>query len=143
MKKSSLFLLGMLALTLTFGLVFTACPTEDDDSSSSGPSGPVSDIDPALIGTWKDTTTGGDILTLTFSATEIKWGGSVGDALNTSLAAYTGSGVTYAWTAKDGEIILNYTYQGSSFSYTAYTYTLSGDNLELKSSGVTIATLTK
>lgn len=47
MKKSSLFLLGMLALTLTFGLVFTACPTEDDDSSSSGGS-----IPSELIAIW-------------------------------------------------------------------------------------------
>ncbi|MDR1636079.1 MAG: hypothetical protein LBR93_01950 [Treponema sp.] len=51
MKKSSLFLLGMLALTLAFGLVLTGCPTEDDDSSS----GPFIPAD--LVGSWDPVST--------------------------------------------------------------------------------------
>jgi ABC-type glycerol-3-phosphate transport system permease component len=241
MKKSSLFLLGMLALALTFGLVFSGCPTEDEDSSSgpvipanlvgswggsvnypaltinadgsgyylpfssgawsvigttltftdgnksgsvtysvlgdklylSDPTGelayslsmlvsqspldritstggddddddPVANIDPALFGTWKDTSTSGSSVTVTFSSLTITWGGSMGDALNTSLAAYQGAGYTYAWTAKNGEIFLTCVYQGGTpISVPVYTYTLAGGNLELKLENATFATLTK
>jgi hypothetical protein len=34
MKRSKLFLLGMLALALTFGLALSGCPTEDDENYS-------------------------------------------------------------------------------------------------------------
>jgi hypothetical protein len=36
MKKSTLFLAGMAALLLSFGLILTGCPTDSDDSSGGG-----------------------------------------------------------------------------------------------------------
>jgi hypothetical protein len=87
------------------------------------------DIDSALYGTWS--TGNNNVLTVTFSADGVTWGGTAGNALNIQGAV---------WTAKDGAI--KYTWNGTTT--TAYNYTIEGGNLKLSAvTGSTTLTLTK
>ena len=87
------------------------------------------DIDSTLYGTWS--TGNNNVLTVTFSADGVTWGGTLGTALNHDDAV---------WTAKDGAI--KYTWNGTTT--TAYNYTIEGGNLKLSdTSGLTTLTLTK
>jgi hypothetical protein len=144
-RKFNLFLIPLLAL-LALGMVLGGCPTEpDDDDDDDKTKTPTlkADIDPALIGAWKDKSTG-TTLTITFTDSNVTWGGSSGSAINTATGAYQGSGYTAVWIAKDGQISLKYSYQGVENSYKVYDYTINGSGeLELKVSGYTFMTLVK
>ena len=100
------------------------------------------DIDSALVGTsWKDNMTG-SLITVVFAAGGITWGGSAGSILNTTTSAYQGTGYTFVWIAKDGDISYKYSYNnGPVYTAPVYTYVLSPGTLELKSGGITFATL--
>jgi hypothetical protein len=56
MKKNSIFMTGMLAVLLAFGLVLTGCPTDSDDGGGG--------IDSKLVGTWLNAGEGMDSLTI-------------------------------------------------------------------------------
>jgi hypothetical protein len=60
--KNKLFLAGMLAMALTFGLVLTGCPTDADDDGGGGGSLPSANA----VGTWVPD--GGDSITLKINA---------------------------------------------------------------------------
>ena len=106
------------------------------------PPGLTPDIDSALVGTsWKDNTTG-SLITVVFAAGGITWGGSAGSILNTTTSAYQGTGYTFVWIAKDGAIFYKYSYNnGPVYTAPVYAYVLGPGTLELKSGGVTFATL--
>jgi len=104
------------------------------------------EIDEVLAGTsWKDNLPGtpGTTLTISFTTDGITWGGTAGNQLNTVTSAYQGTGYTFVWIAKDGNISYKYSYNGNTQTVPVYTYTLSGDKstLELKVSGYTFATM--
>jgi hypothetical protein len=114
----------------------------DDDDETLSP-----DIDSSLLGTWKDKAAYGEngtLLTATFTSSTVTWGGSLGDALNTSLAIYQSYG-SFTWVVKNGNIDLVYIDPTlGRQSYTCYTYVINGSGeLELKVGGVTFATLVK
>ena len=115
---------------------------------TAGPPPPplTNDIDASLFGTWKDNfpPNPGDVLTITFSATGITWGGSAGDSLNSLTTAFQGPGYTFVWFAGSGNISYKYSYQGYVTTVTPYTYEINGSgDLELSVSGVVFATLEK
>jgi uncharacterized repeat protein (TIGR02543 family) len=104
--------------------------------------GLTSDIDSTLEGTsWKDNVTG-SIITVSFTSNSVTWGGTAGNQLNATTSALQGTGYDFVWIAKNGVISYKYSYMGNTpQEITVYTYTLSGNTLELGASGVTIATL--
>jgi hypothetical protein len=96
MRKSKLFLAGMAALLLSFGLVLAGCPTEDGggDEPGSGSS---------LTGTW---TGSGDIsdYTLVFTATTWTQAEEEGSTMSGSYT-YAGTSLTLQVTQLEGESI--------------------------------------
>jgi formylglycine-generating enzyme required for sulfatase activity len=110
--------------------------------TGSGNNNLVSDIDSALAGTsWKDNVTG-NVITIAFTNDGITWGGTAGNTLNSTTAMYQGTGYTFVWIAKNGTISYKYSYNGGTAqTMPVYTYTLNGNTLELKASGITFATL--
>jgi hypothetical protein len=101
------------------------------------------EIDASLFGTWKDNTTG-ELLSVTFTSTTVTWGGTLGSSLNTTTAAFQGTGYSFVWVAGDGNISYKFSYMGGTpTTIPVYGYTISGNQLALTSSGVTLATLTK
>jgi len=102
MKKTILKILTI-SLAAVFAVFFASCPEEEKKEYS---------IDPSLYGTWKDDK-GGNILTITFSSSDITWGGTSGSAYNYNDAV---------WTAKNGAI--KYTLSGNTT--TVWTYAING-----------------
>jgi hypothetical protein len=99
------------------------------------------DIDSSLIGTWNDDT---GMLSATFTNSTVTWGGTLGSSLNTATAAYQGTGYSFVWVAGDGNISYKFSYMGGTpTTMPVYGYTISGNQLELTSSGYAFATLTK
>jgi hypothetical protein len=136
MKKRNTTLLGVLVCLLIGGLLLAGCKDEP-----SGPPPLSSEIDPALYGTWKDSA---DSLTVTFNSSGISWGGTIGNGINATTSAYTGTGYSLVWIAAGGNISYKYQYNGGEvYTIPVYGYELSGGQLLLKVSGMTFATLTK
>jgi hypothetical protein len=101
------------------------------------------DIDASLFGTWKDNTTG-EMLSVTFTSTTVTWGGTLGSVLNSTTDAYQGTGYSFVWVAGGGNISYKFSYMGGTpTTIPVYGYTISGNQLALTSSGVTLATLIK
>jgi hypothetical protein len=112
----------------------------------------TSNIDASLQGTWKDNlgneylgTQNGEILTMTFTASTVTWGGTSGASIDSIVGAYVGLGYTAAWVAADGKI--SYVYidpNTGKQTIPIYDYVINGaGELELKYEGITILTLIK
>jgi hypothetical protein len=112
--------------------------TGDDDDNDDDL---TPDIDSALNGTWADSM---GLISMTVTGSGITWGGSIGSSLNTTTDGFQGTGYSFVWVASNGSISYKYSYMGGTpITMEVYTYTISGNQLELKASGMTFATLTK
>jgi len=121
---------------------------------ASNNSGLTNEIDPSLIGTWKDELTvgigggnKGDTLTITFAADGITWGGTAGNTLNTATSAYKGSGYTFVWVAGSGTISYKYSGPGVAVqTVPVYKYVIESGKLKISAAatpGTVFATLVK
>jgi hypothetical protein len=101
------------------------------------------EIDASLQGTWVDTLTG-NTLTMTITGSGITWGGTAGSVLNTTTSAYQGTGYSFVWIAKDGNISYKFSYLGGTpTTIPVYGYTISGSSLTLTVGGVAFVTMNK
>jgi hypothetical protein len=131
MKKSKLFLKGILGLLLVFGLVLAGCDNGGGDNNGSGDGGGV---DTALVGDWYDTQANADA-----SATD-----SDGMAYNNAGWVFTFfesdrstfDGISYLFKTEDGKVTL-YTNYPEYKEQGVANYTISGTTLTISSSGAT------
>jgi hypothetical protein len=116
MQKSKLFLAGMAALLLSFGLVLAGCPTEDDGDGDGG-GGPCPS---ALVGNWVKT---GGTDNEKFAATD-GHGVSATFSQNSNLTAIIGDLTSY-----DGTTVQIDTWGGADV--TSFTAALDGSTLTI------------
>jgi hypothetical protein len=110
MKKNSIFMTGMLALLLAFGLVLAGCPTDSDDDGGGGGGGGGGNIDSKLVGKWSRGEGTSNITIEITSAGEIKvrfanvpnsgFDGSVAEDAGTITVSGDYSG-TAKWSVSD------------------------------------------
>jgi hypothetical protein len=113
-------------------------------TEAAGGGGTLSpEIDASLQGTWVDDT-GGNTLTMTVTGSGITWGGTAGSPLNITTSAYQGTGYSFAWVAKDGNISYKFSYLGGTPTTTpVYGYSISGQQLTLTIGGMPFVTMNK